>query len=328
MIKYGNGSIYWGGKLNQIKAEEIYPSYESTVEILAELDIPEDFKSASNSIRFGHRKTENNDIFFVANRTNDLQKTSCTFRATGIPELWLGTTGETRKIVNYTVENGLTTIQLEFFPYESFFVTFSGNNRKPASNKRDTDFPVFTEIKTLEGAWNVEFDQKYGGPENIRFDELQDWVTHEMRGIKYYSGIATYYKTFNIDKLTGNLYYIDLGIIKDIARVKLNGKEMGVIWCAPWRIDISGGLKEGSNILEIQVANRWINRLLGDQQAPDAGVRKVKFENGLLGGLEFTTGRYTFTTKQAITSSGITEPLSSGLLGPVRIMKADYLKTR
>ena len=94
---------------------------------------------------------------------------------------------------------------------------------------------------------------------------------------------------------------------------------MGVVWCTPWRIDISDFLKEGKNELEIEVANRWINRLLGDRQEPDANVRTVKFENGLMGGQEFTTGRYTFTTKQAMGSFNFEEPLKSGLYGPVCI---------
>ncbi len=68
------------------------------------------------------------------------------------------------------------------------------------------------------------------------------------------------------------------------------------------------------------MANRWINRLLGDQQEPDADVRTVKFENGLLGGQEFTTGRYTFTPPSAMGAFRFTEPLSSGLLGPVKIV--------
>ncbi len=80
-------------------------------------------------------------------------------------------------------------------------------------------------------------------------------------------------------------------------------------------------LKEGENELEIEVANRWINRLLGDRQEPDENVRTVKFDNGLLGGKEFTTGRYTFTTKAAMASFKFTEPLSSGLLGPVTIQQ-------
>jgi len=328
VIKFGKGIIYWGSELYNLPSNEIYPSYQNTVEILSELNVAEDFKSDNNNIRFGHRKTDNSDIYFIANRTDDFQKTACTFRAVGEPEIWMGTTGETRKITNYSVKNGLTTIPMEFFPCESFFVTFSGKSSKPDSNENGTNFPVFAEVKTIEGAWNVSFNPKFGGPENIQFDKLQDWTTHESRGIKYYSGIATYQKNIEMDKLTDKPYYIDLGVVNDIARVKLNGKDMGVIWCAPWRIDISSAIKEGSNELVIEVANRWINRLLGDQQAPDANVRKVKFENGLMGGEEFTTGRYTFTTKQAMRSFNFTEPLSSGLLGPVRIMNVENNKSK
>jgi hypothetical protein len=319
-ISFGEGSVFWGGNL---VSKELYPTYKSTVELLSKLNIAEDFNSDNNTIRFGHRKTTEKDIYFIANRTNDFQKTACTFRAVGEPEIWIGTTGETRKLNNYRVENGLTTIPMEFFPYESFFVTFSGKGTKSGTNKEVPNFPVFSEVKTIESAWNVSFNPKFGGPENIIFDELQDWTTHEMRGIKYYSGIATYKKTIEIEKLTDKSYYIDLGVVNDMARVKLNGKDIGVIWCAPWRIDISDALKEGKNELEIEVANRWINRLLGDRQEPDANVRTIKFENGLMGGREFTTGRYTFTTKQAMGSFNFTEPLSSGLLGPVVILETN-----
>ncbi|MCK5372491.1 MAG: hypothetical protein KAQ62_28205, partial [Cyclobacteriaceae bacterium] len=222
----------------------------------------------------------------------------------------------------YSVKNGMTIIPLEFFPYESFFITFSANNKQDViAKKGEGNFPGFTKLKTIEGAWDVSFDSKWGGPENIKFDKLQDWTAHEMRGIKYYSGIATYKKTINIDYIEKGKYYMDLGVVKDIARVKLNGKDVGVIWCAPWRIDISNALVKGENNLEIEVANRWINRLLGDRQEPDANVRTVKFENGLMGGEEFTTGRYTFTTESAMRSFRFTEPLSSGLLGPVTIQE-------
>ena len=112
-----------------------------------------------------------------------------------------------------------------------------------------------------------------------------------MPGIKYYSGIATYKKTFSIDEIGERKYYINLGVVNDIARVKLNGTDVGVIWCAPWRIDISDALKKGENKLEIEVANRWVNRLLGDRLEPEEYTRTVKFENGLMGGKEYLTGR-------------------------------------
>lgn len=318
---YGKGTIYWGGSLTNLADSMLYPTYASTVSLLSSLNIPEDFTSENNSIRFGHRKTEDRDIYFIANRTNEFQKIACTFRATGQPELWMATSGEIRKINTYSVENGLTTIPMEFYPYQSFVVTFSGEGGKSSRDQSGRNLPVLSEALSIEGAWDVSFDPKFGGPANIQFSKLTDWTDHESRGIKYYSGIATYKKSFSLDDVANGDYYIDLGVVKDMARVKLNGQEIGVVWSAPWRINISEALKKGNNELEIEVANRWINRLLGDRQEPDANVRTVKFDNGLMGGQEFTTGRYTFTTKLAMRSFNFTEPLSSGLLGPVRIMK-------
>lgn len=319
--KFGEGTIYWGGNLSNLAADVLYPSYQNTAELLAQMNIFEDFTSTNNSIRFGHRRTKDTDIYFLANRTDVFQTIDCSFRAEGTPELWIPTTGETRTITDYSVENGNTIIPMEFFPYESFFITFSKNtNYRTTAKSNSGNFEKFTSLKTLEGPWQVAFDPKFGGPENIQFDTLQDWTTHETRGVKYYSGIATYKKTFQFDEVNGGKYFIDLGKVNDIARVRLNGKDLGVIWCAPWRIDISSALKKGANELEIEVANRWINRLLGDKQAPDANVRTVKFKNGLMGGMEYTTGRYTFTTKEAMRSFNFKEPLSSGLLGPVTIL--------
>ena len=319
LVKYGIGEIYWGGNLTNPAFGELYPSFENTVEILTQLSLQPDFNSANNTIRFGHRKTDDKDIFFVANRTESFQSTNCTFRAEGQPELWMATTGETRKIKNYTVENGVTTIPLEFFPYESYFIVFNRNRKSARSEKSKSNFPEFYKIQTLDGSWNVSFDPKWGGPGNIVFNKLQDWSKHEMRGIKFYSGIATYTKKFEVAEPENKKYFVDLGDVHDMARVKLNGKEIGVIWCAPWRIEISEALQKGNNDLEIEVANRWINRLLGDRQETDANVRTVKFENGLMGGKEFSAGRYTFTTEAALWSFKFTEPLLSGLLGPVTI---------
>ncbi len=317
--KYGEGTIYWGGNLT---SDELYPTYKNTTELLSQMNIPADFKSTNNTIRVGHRKTEEKDIYFVANRTGEIQKTACTFRASGEPEIWSGVDGSTRKLGQYSTEDGMTTMELEFVPYESYFLVF--NRSKAVKNELkegETMFATFSTVKTIEGAWDVSFDSKFGGPDKIQFEELQDWTLHEMRGVKYYSGIATYKKTIHVDNLEDKRYYIDLGVVNDIARVNLNGEDVGVIWCAPWRIDITSALKEGENELEIEVANRWINRLLGDRQEPDANVRTVKFENGLMGGAEYKTGRYTFTTKAAMGSFNFTDPLPSGLMGPVEILK-------
>ncbi len=322
--KYGKGTIFWGGNLSNINSNALYPDYKSTVKILSKLGIHEDFNSKNNLVRYGHRKTADKDIYFVSNKTASSQETECVFRAEGQPKLWNGTTGESKEINDFTVDDGITTIPLKFYPYESFFITLSDDKTtKAPSQTKKGNFPAFKKLTTLKGSWDVSFDPKWGGPQNIKFEKLQDWTKNEMRGIKYYSGIATYKKSFNINHINtkNSNYYIDLGVVHDIASVKLNGKEIGVVWCAPWHIDISEALKEGENELEIKVANRWINRLLGDLQKPDANVRTVKFDNGFLGGKEYTTGRYTFTTSAAMGSFNFKEPLPSGLLGPVTIQE-------
>jgi len=302
--------------------ESLYPSYKRTKELLTQLGVSEDFRSENNTIRFGHRRTENQDIYFIANRTDSFQNIECMFRAGGKPELWSAVKGESRIITDYIFEDGITSIPLEFHPYESFIIIFSGKSDKNSIVKKgEMNFPDYKEVKTIEGSWKISFNPQWGGPKEIVFEKLQDWTEHEIRGIKYYSGIATYIKSFTIEDLDDAKYFIDLGVVNDIARVKLNGIDVGVIWCAPWKIDISEALKEGNNELEIEVANRWVNRLLGDRKEQDSNVRTVKFENGMMGGQEFTTGRYTFTTEKAMQSFRFTEPLPSGLLGPVKIKK-------
>jgi len=323
--KYGEGAIYWGGELSNLSSDVLYPSYKQTIQILSDMSIHSDFISDNNTIRYGHRRTEDRDIYFLANRTNESQKTTCIFRASGEPEIWNGVDGNIRNIGQYSTKNGRTTIELKFDPSESYFVVF--NRKRSVINEVKNgkeNFRAFKTEKTMEGPWEVAFDPVWGGPVSIQFDHLQDWAKHEMRGIKYYSGIATYQKTFTMDRLEDQSYIINLGEVHDIARLRLNGKDLGVVWCAPWQIDISDALIEGENRLEIEVANRWINRLLGDQLEPDANVRTVKFKNGLMGGQEYTTGRYTFTTKSAMRSFNFKEPLLSGLLGPVTIQKANH----
>jgi len=103
-----------------------------------------------------------------------------------------------------------------------------------------------------------------------------------------------------------------------MARVRLNGKDLGVVWCAPWRVEVTGAVKAGENQLEIEVVNRWPNRMIGDKQPADANARTVKSPEGFLGGNEFKAGGYTFSTHEPY---GADSPLlPSGLLGPVRIL--------
>jgi len=309
--KYGRGTIYFGGK----NPEGLYPEYGSTASILKDMGIAEDFTS-SGPVRYGHRTTKDQEIYFVSNTSDESIQADCTFRIEkSKPQLWNPVTGEMRCLPQYKVQDGLTKIPMQFHPYESFFVIFPRKSSKQPTIAGGVNFPVAKPVATIEGPWEVSFDPEWGGPEKVTFDKLYDWTLSEQRGIKYYSGIATYNKIFDASGISGQKVYLDLGTVHDMARVKLNGKDLGVVWCAPWRVDITDTVKSEGNVLEIEIANRWPNRLLGDSQEPDKDVRAVKWESGFLEGTEYKTGRYTFTT-----GSSPGKLLPSGLLGPVRLM--------
>lgn len=132
-------------------------------------------------------------------------------------------------------------------------------------------------------------------------------------------------KTFDMPAaFAGGRLYLDLGVVKDIARVRLNGKDLGVVWTAPWRVDITDVVRAKSNQLDITVANRWPNRLIGDERLPDDGIRDGKWPEWLLKGEPRPTKRYTFTTYKHYTKGS--PLLSSGLLGPVKVVRTGAVR--
>ncbi len=319
---YGKGKIIWGGAIST-NLEGLYPTYTATALLLKEMGISEDFKSPG-SLRYTHRITTDRDIYFVANKTDQLLKTSCFFRTgKGMPELWDALTGEIRTLPEYSVSDGHIEIPLEFDALQSFFIVFKDDSTKIAP-KGKSNFPAIKNIATLKGSWAVAFDTVWGGPEKVTFDSLTDWTKRSEQGIKYYSGIATYKQTFDAGEINAkkNRYYLDLGRVKNLARIKLNGKNLRVVWTAPWKVDITSVLQQKGNQLEIEVANLWPNRLIGDEQLPDDGIKDEQWPDWLLKGQPRTSGRFTFTTFKHYEKDA---PLfASGLLGPVTIQSESY----
>jgi hypothetical protein len=182
--------------------------------------------------------------------------------------------------------------------------------------------------QTIAGPWEVSFTPGWGAPEKITMDRLVSWSRYPDDGVKYYSGSASYHNTFNFTPVNGNgngtepIVYLDLGRVAVMAEVTLNGQNLGVVWRAPYRVDITKELKAGGNDLEIRVVNLWINRMIGDEQMPDDSERNPngtlkKWPQWLLDGKPSPTGRYTFTTWR-LWSKG--SPLQeSGLIGPVSL---------
>jgi len=166
----------------------------------------------------------------------------------------------------------------------------------------------------------VAFDPKWGGPEKVRFDQLVDWITRPEEGIKYYSGKAVYHKTFDFEQAgKAERLFLDLGKVNNMARVKLNGKDLGIVWTTPWQVDITNAVKEKDNQLEIEVINLWPNRLIGDEAYADDGIVDGKWPDWVLNKEPRPSQRFTFTSWKHYSKDS--PLLSSGLLGPVTIYK-------
>jgi hypothetical protein len=252
------------------KVIDLYPPYDLTAAILKDASVPEDFM-ASAPVRYAHRSTEDREIYFVANRSEKSVQADCVFRVAGrLPELWHPETGEMHSLPGFKAEKNTTAIPLRFESYESYFVVFP-KTASAAASKARSNFADTVSIAALEGAWDVAFDPAMGAPAQARFEKLEDWTQRPEEGIKYYSGIATYRKAFDLPNAESlkSPVFPDLGGVQAMARVRLNGKGCGVAWTAPWRVDISKALKPTGNALEIEVANLWPNRMIGDAKYPD-----------------------------------------------------------
>ena len=311
------GMAPWRLRNKKAAKPTLYPPYSNTVELL-EQDGQQHIFSSDGNLRFHLRRTAERDIFFVANRSADISSCTGSFRTDGTaPALWDPTTGTIKALPSFSKQqHGIVTVPLQFAAHEGYFIVF---NRKATVEKgTGTNFAEFKSLQTINGAWQVTFDPTWGGPEQpVPFETLSDWTTHELSGIKYYSGIAVYEKYFDCQLAQlGSDTFLDLGKVEDMARVTLNGQRLGTVWSAPYRVAIPAGLlKKSDNLLEVEVVNTWNNRLLGDQQPKDKDVRKLKWESGLLGAKTYSTGRYTFSNKPD--TKGHTD--SAGLIGPVRI---------
>jgi hypothetical protein len=319
--QFGAGTIYWGKDIYAETGGEdaFYPTYDRTATVLSELGFVEDFTASEHSVRYTHRRTDGQDIYFVANRSDKAIAVDGMFRVSGMtPELWHPATGERRALPDYEEKTGTISVPLDFTPYESYFVVFSREARTTETG--NDNFPDFETVMNFGGPWDVAFDPEFGGPENIRFDSLQDWSEHGDRGVKYYSGIATYSQTFDLPEGLdpSGSYSIDLGKAYEMARVSLNGVALGIAWTSPWRVGVGDALKAKANVLTVEVANSWENRLIGDDTPEDRDVRTVQWESGLLAGEPYTTGRYTFSS---IEEGELADLQPSGLIGPVRLVK-------
>jgi hypothetical protein len=269
---------------------------------LLSLGVAPDFQVEAPSgpdLRFVHRRLPNGDVYFVDNRQNHAARSTLSFRVDGrVPELWHADTG-THEATSYRVDSGRTQVPLTLKPFETVFVVF----RKPTAIKERTiPAAMETTLLTVRDSWQVKFPANRGAPTDARTTSLNSWSDDPDKGIRYFSGTATYTATLTAPANwfgTANHLWLDLGKVKNIAQISVNGKNLGIAWKAPFLVDVTSALKPGTNRLQVKVTNLWVNRLIGDAQADAAN-------------------KITFTTQPFYKADSPLLP--SGLLGPVRLL--------
>ena len=270
--------------------------------VFARLDVQADLRWSGGGAPgpFIHRHTAEGEVYFLCNQSDETRRVTADFRIDERqPELWDPVTGNRRDLPEFVQAAGRTQVPLEFAPRQSMLIVF---RKAPAGGKAPGEsFPAPVVAGELKGPWEVSFDPKWGGPETIRFDQLTDWTLRPEDGIKHYSGTAFYRKTFDLGGPVpvGRRTYLDLGTVHSMARVRLNGHDLGLVWCAPWRVETTGAFQDKDNRLEIEVVNTWANRIIGDQALP-----KEK--------------RFTDETTPVLSVSSPLVP--AGLVGPVALV--------
>ncbi|AQQ72496.1 hypothetical protein SMSP2_02882 [Limihaloglobus sulfuriphilus] len=342
-------------------------SRTSLENVVSQLGLTPDVRftqAKDDTLIYTHRKTDFEDIYFISNQTDELVSFNSQFRVTGkIPELWDPASGRIWDAGIYNFDKVSTHVPLTLAPRGSIFVIFG----KPAPEKwvtsvKPDDLMKLNELLladsgkqltvhysdnttgkfivdqpsdsiAVSGPWQVRFLDGRGAPPKIVLDSLISWTGHPETGVKYYSGIAEYEAGLDLPenfRKQDEVCLLDLGQVCDIAQISVNGSEPVIVWKEPFRADVTQLLKAGENTVTIQVANRWINRLIGDQDIPIDYTYQV-------GGSKFTEGRIevfpdwlrnpeqaavkhkrnTFATWKHYTADS---PLvESGLIGPVEL---------
>lgn len=246
------------------------------------------------NVAWTHRRNneDNVDLYFISNQEETPREFTASFRVAGrVPELWDPMTGEIDRNLDWKTVDSRTEVKMDLAGAGSAFIVFSQPTEATAGTA-----PVRNEKQELlnTGKWNVKFSTT--GREIVS-DTLFDWTSSEDNDVKYYSGTATYTTTFKAPKFGKNdRVMLDLEGLHDVATVVVNGKECGIVWTAPYQVDITEAVKKGKNNLSIAVTNTWANALLGADEgnAPFDGI--------------WTNGKYRRAEKTLI-PAGLTGPL-------------------
>ncbi len=248
----GKGKVYSGNIESALTAEEIQP----------------DIKIKFSDIRWLHRRTADSDIYFLSAPVGKDYKGNITFRSKGAAEIWDPLTGGIINIKPVTTENSFTQIEMDLPAGTSCFVVFH-RNVTPQPHKAA---PI-TEKMEIKNRWKISFPHGWGiAVSPIDLDQLKAWkdipsLTEEGRA---FSGTGVYHTSFEMNEIYSNThYFLDLGQVEMIAKVRLNGVDIATRWTYPYKMEITPYLQPGENSLEIAVTSTWFNRLSYDAGLPD-----------------------------------------------------------
>jgi hypothetical protein len=279
-------------------------------EVLAADGVRPDFEFSGSepnvALVYIHRHDGQTEIYFVANRSTRPVQAACTFRVTNKPpQVWDPITAQAQRVSARSVDGTGTTLKLDFPPCGSLFVIFRPTTGTVRFHWEASVHRVSNRLKaepqTLPGPWTVRFDPQWGGPGVVSFPQLISWTQRPEEGVKFYSGTAVYETSFDLPESLRDSkqpLVLDLGNVKELAEVHLNGRNLGVLWAPPFRVDVTDAIKPTGNRLQIEVVNFWPNRIIGDQSLPPEK-------------------RLTRTNITKLTKD--TPLIDSGLLGPVTI---------
>ena len=268
-------------------------------ESLRSAGIQEDVQALPDSVEFVHRRIKNGDIYWIANISSTPKDFEIGLRADfRTAEIWHADSG-LREKAEAAAKNGGTTVKLTMQRDDAQFIILS--RKASISGAAPARRPAGEKVCSIEGPWEVSFQEGRGAPGKAVFDELRSFTESEDSGIRYFSGTATYSRHFACPEgVAGEDCLIDLGKVCNMVRVCLNGVDLGLAWKEPYRLDTRGALRDGDNELEIKVINSWANRLIGDEQ-PGVGER-----------ITYTAVRFYEPDSPLV---------PSGLLGPVSIVR-------
>lgn len=331
IINHGQGKIYSNALLKDIlNANRVIPDLEVT--------LPENYKTENTvypegPVVFTHKKSENTDIYFISNQqVNTSIEPTLTFSVKRkTPEIWDPKDGSSRPVDNYWMtSDGRIQMRLPLEESGSVFVVFKKPYIKPSRTQLREEKADKKSISLSEN-WSIALAPGFSGPgKSLSINTLSDLSQSQDPDVKYHSGEIVYNNSFNLNDLEGNRFILDLGKVAILAKIKINGQDVGTTWCEPHRIDLSEYVKEGENTLEITVVNLLFNRLAGDLLLPEdcewttetgstaEGYSLFRIPQWVIDGKDSPTGRKTFATWKWPYMKDKSIP-PSGLIGPVTI---------